>query len=186
MDYREHPLCVKWGSFLTVGIFLVLLGIIALGSAVLTTYATVLLFGVLLIAGGFAQVIHAFWTPEWKGFFVQLLLGILSAVVGWLLVMNPVVGALSLTLVLSTFFIASGLFRIAAALFKHVEHWGWMLFNGIVTLALGLLILAQWPSSSLWIIGLFIAIELIFSGWAYLFFGFGLRKYCKIEKPQQV
>lgn len=183
-NMTEHPLCSKWGSFLIIGVLLTLLGTIALFSSFVTTMASVFLFGLLLAAGGIAQIIHAFWTPEWRGFIGQMLLGILSAVVGWMLVMNPITGALSLTLLLATLFIASGLFRIVTSLFSHMEHWGWVLFNGIITLALGILILAQWPAISLWVIGLFIAIELIFSGWAYIMFAFGLKKRCNIEKPQ--
>ncbi len=184
MNYTGHPLCDKWGSFLTIGIVLILLGTVALGSAFITTMATVFLFGLLLAGGGIAQVVHAFWAPEWKGFFIELLVGILSAVVGWLMVVNPVTGALSLTLVLATLFIAVGLFRISTALFTSIEHWGWILLAGIVSLALGILILAQWPAASLWVIGLFIAIELIFSGWSYVVLSFGLRKYCSIQEPR--
>ncbi len=186
MNYTQNPLCDRWGSFLALGIILILLGSVALTSAFTTTMATVFLFGVLLAGGGIAQLIHAFWNPEWRGFFGELLIGILSAVVGWLLVANPVVGAVSLTLVLAAFFISAGLFRIAISLFGHIEHWGWLLFNGIVTLALGILILAQWPAASLWVIGLFIGIELIFSGWASTFLSFSLRKQCSLYKPQTV
>ena len=175
MNNQVNPACDKWSSFLTIGIILILLGTIALGSAFITTLATVFLFGLLIAAGGIAQVVHAFWTPEWKGFFVQLLIGILSAVVGWLMVTNPLTGAVSLTLLLATLFIAIGLFRISTSLFTSVEHWGWLLFAGIVSLALGILILSQWPAASLWVLGLFVAIELIFSGWAYVMFAFGLR-----------
>ena len=183
MNVADNSLCSKWSSFLTVGIVLILLGTLALGSALFTTLASVVLFGIVLAAAGIAQVVHAFWTPEWKGFFVQLFLGILSAVVGWLMVSNPISGALSLTLVLAALFIASGLFRIATSLLTSVEHWGWLLLNGIITLALGILVLIQWPVGSLWIIGLFIAIDLLFAGWSNVIFGFSLRKQCALEKP---
>ena len=149
-DYKPNPLlCRKWGSFLALGAILVVLGTLALGSAFWTTFASVLLFGAVLAGAGIAQVVHAFWAPEWRGFFGQLLVGILGIVVGGLMIMNPLLGALSLTLLLATLFIASGLFRIATSFFGKVEHWGWLLFNGIVTLALGLFVLAQWPAGSL-------------------------------------
>ncbi len=183
-NFTGNPLCDKWGSFLTIGIVLIMLGTIALSSAFITTIASVFIFGLLLAAGGIAQVIHAFWAPEWKGFFVELLVGILSGVTGWLMIMYPVTGAASLTLMLASLFVAVGLFRISTALFTSVEHWGWLLFAGIVTLALGILILAQWPAASLWVIGTFIAVELIFSGWSYVMFGFGLRKYCPTNAPR--
>ena len=142
-------LCRKWGSFLALGAILVVLGTLALGSAFWTTFASVVLLGAILVGAGIAQIVHAFWAPEWKGFFAELLLGILSMVVGGLMIANPVLGAVTLTLLLATLFIASGLFRIATALFGHIEHWGWLLINGIITLALGILILVQWPAGSL-------------------------------------
>ena len=181
MDYVENQLCSKWSSFLALGIALIALGTIALGSAFWTTLATVWLLGIVLGAGGIAQVVHSFYTPEWKGFLAQLFLGILATVVGWLMITNPILGAASLTLLLASLFIASGLFRIATSLFGSVEHWGWLLLNGIITLALGILILAQWPQASLWVIGLFIAVDLIFAGWANVILSFSLRKRCSLE-----
>jgi len=182
MNIMAKQLCSKWGSFLGVGIVLVLLGALALLSVFFTTLASVVLLGVILVGAGIAQFIHAFWAPEWKGFFVELFLGILSAVVGGLMVMNPVIGAIALTLMLASYFIASGLFRIATALFSHIEHWGWLLFNGIITLILGILLIMQWPMSSLWVLGTFIGIDLILSGWSNIFFSFTLRKQCETEK----
>jgi uncharacterized membrane protein HdeD (DUF308 family) len=185
MNNLANPLCDRWGSFLAIGIFLILLGTLALGAGFITTMATVVTLGLLMAAGGIALVIHSFWTPDWKGFFVQLLVGILSAVTGWLMVMNPHIGAISLTLLLSAFFIASGLFKTITALMVHVEHWGWMLLNGLITLALGILVLAQWPAASFWFIGLFIAIDLMVMGWFYVLMGFQLRKKCEVTQPQQ-
>lgn len=186
MNFAENPLCSKWSTFLTLGIVLIILGTIALGSAFWTTMATVWLFGIVLAAGGIAQVIHSFYNPEWKGFFGYLFLGILSTVVGWLIITNPIAGATSLTLILAALFIASGLFRIATSLFGSVEHWGWLLFNGIITLILGVLILAQWPLASLWVIGLFIAIDLLITGWTHVIMSFALRKRCSLEKTEPI
>lgn len=163
---------------------LIILGSIALSSAFITTMATVMLFGVLMIAAGIAQIVHAFYTSEWTGFFGYVVLGILGAVIGWLMLMNPTIGAVSLTLLFATFFIASGLFKIASALMYDMAHKGWVIFSGIVSLALGLLVFAQWPESSLWIIGLFIAIDMIFTGWTYVMFSFMMRKGCTLTQPK--
>lgn len=184
MNHIASPLCSRTGSFLLIGIALIVFGTIALSSAFITTMATVMLFGVLMVAAGIAQIVHAFYTAEWKGFFGYAVLGILGAVVGWLMLTNPLVGAVSLTLLLATFFIASGLFKITSALMHDMEHKGWFILSGVVSLALGLLVFAQWPASSLWIIGLFIAIDMIFSGWTYVMFSFMLRKRCALTAPK--
>lgn len=180
------PLCSRWSSFLLVGIFLTILGALALSSVFVTTIATVLFLGALITAGGISLLIHAFWAPEWRGFFAQLITGILSAVVGWLMITHPAIGALSITILLAALFIASGLFRIVGALTLDIENWGWMLVNGLVTLALGILIFAQWPEASLWVIGLFIGIDLLFSGWTNVLMGLMLRKKCALveSKPK--
>ncbi len=186
MNHVASPLCSRTGSFLLMGIALILIGSIALSSAFIATMATVMLFGILLIAAGIAEMVHAFYTAEWKGFFGYIFLGILTGVVGWVILFNPAIGAVSLTLLLATFFIASGLFKIVSPLMHEMEHKGWFIVSGIVSLALGLLILAQWPESSLWIIGLFIAIDMIFSGWMYIMYSFMLRKACTLKGPKNI
>ncbi len=167
-----------------MGIALIVLGTIALSSAFITTMATVMLFGALMVAAGIAQLVHAFYTAEWKGFFGYTVLGILGAVVGWLMLTHPMIGAVSLTLLLATFFITSGLFKIASALMHEMEHRWLMLLSGAITLLLGILVFAQWPGSSLWIIGLFIAIDMIFTGWTYVMYSFMLRKGCSLTAPK--
>ncbi len=181
-----HPTCSLWSSFLTVGIFLVLLGSLALSSAFITTIATVFFFGVVLFAGGISYILHALWTKEWKNFFTQFFIGTLAAISGWLMVTNPQIGAASLTLLLSLFFLASGVFRIVDAVSHQTQYRGWLILNGLVTFILGLLIFLQWPTSSLWIIGLFIGIDLIFGGWTNIMYGLLQRKQCLIETTNPV
>lgn len=174
-------LCSRWNAFLLSGFFLVILGTIALGSAFWTTLASVMFFGILLTAAGIANIFHSFWASEWKGFFSELITGILSSIVGLLMLGNPGIGAASITLLLAVFFIATGLFKIAGAFLLNIEEWGWVLLNGVVALALGILILLQWPSSALWVIGLFIALNLLISGWSHIMFSLSLRKACKLK-----
>lgn len=162
------PLQERWLGLLGLGILLVILGTIALGLSVYTTLASVLVFGGFLIAGGILQLIHAFYWKTWRGFVVDFIIGILNTVVGGLLIARPAEGALSLTLLLAAFFLVSGFFKVGLALARRMEHYGWIIVSGIINIILGLLILAQWPSSGLWVIGAFIAIDLIFSGWSYI------------------
>ncbi|HEY7323069.1 MAG TPA: HdeD family acid-resistance protein [Candidatus Binatia bacterium] len=157
----------NWGWFLILGIVLIVLGTIALGSSLVMTIASVFFFGWLLIIGGVLEVVHAFWREKrWGGFFLDLLTGILYVVAGWMMVTNPGQSALLLTLLIAMFLVFEGVFRIVAALSVRYPHWGWVLFNGIISLILGIMIWRQWPYSGLWVIGLFVGIEMLLNGWS--------------------
>jgi len=170
-DLQKHRTFI-----IATSIALILLGTLALFTTVYTTFATVLFIGSLLLASGVIQVVQAFSARAWRGFFFHCLLGVLNAVVGGLIIYNPLEAALSITLLLGGFFIASGLFRIFAALGGGFYHWGWVLLNGAVTCLLGFLILKQWPVSGFWVIGMFVGIDLIMSGWTMLMLGTAIKK----------
>ena len=160
-ELRRH-----WGWYLALGIVLIVLGTIAIGSTFVMTIASVFFFGWLLIIGGVMAVIHAFWHKRWSGFFLDLLTGILYVVAGWMMVTNTKESALLLTLIIAMFLVFEGVFRIVAALAARYPHWGWVMFNGIISLVLGVMIWRQWPYSGLWVIGLFVGIEMLLNGWS--------------------
>ena len=138
----------------------------AIGRACLMTLASMVFFGWLLIIAGVVEAVHSFWRQRnWSGFFLDLLTGLLYAVVGLLVVSNPLQTSAALTLMISMFLIFGGVFRIAAALSVRYPHWGWVLLHGIVQLTLGVMIWKHWPVSGLWVIGLFIGIEIFSNGW---------------------
>lgn len=163
------------GWSLGLGILMIIAGTLAVFSTVVATLATVTVLGVLLLAAAVIQLVHAFRAGRWSGFFLNLLAGILYGVAGFFMVTNPLVSAASLTLFLSMFFIVIGVFRIVAALVVRHPSWGWTLANGIISVVLGAMIWAGWPDASLWFIGLFVGIELIFSGWALVMLSMALR-----------
>jgi len=165
----------QWRWFLALGIAMVVFGTIAIGSAVVATVAATVLFGFLLLAGGISLIVSSFWSGRWSGTLVHLLMGVLYTIVGLMIVDNPANSAIELTLIIAFFLIFSGIFRIVFALSERFTGWGWVLLNGAVSLLLGLLIYKQWPVSGLWIIGLFVGIELIFNGWAWIMLSLGLR-----------
>lgn len=156
----------KWGWFLALGILLVVLGMVALGSSVFLTLATMVFVGWLMIAGGVFEAIHAFSCKRWGGFFIDMLTGILYVVVGFLVVANPGVTAIALTLLIAMFLTFGGLFRIVVAIVVRFHNWGWLLLHGVVNLLLGIAIWRQWPLSGLWVIGLFVGIDMLFNGWS--------------------
>jgi len=172
----------NWMPFLFLGLTLVILGILAIGSSFFVTMMTVAVIGVFLMVGGILQVINAFYTGRWSGFLLHVILGILYLVVGFMLLDAPMLNAITLTFLLASFFIVIGLFRMIGALTTHFPGWGWTLFNGVVTFLLGVLIYKHWPSSGLWVIGLFVGIEMVFAGWYWIMFASGLRTYNECQK----
>jgi len=151
--------------FLALGVALIVLGTLGISASALLTLASVVFFGWLLAIGGGALVVHAFSAGRWSGFFLQLLSGLFQLVVGWMLITQPGLGAVTLTLVLAVSLVVQGAFRIGAALSARMDGRGWLLLSGAITLVLGLMIWNQWPLSGTWVIGLFVGIDMIFYGW---------------------
>src|SRR6185503_19628735 len=132
------------------GVALMVLGMIAVATATTTTLFSVILFGWLLFFGGIIQAVHAFWVRQWSGLLLQLLVGILNILVGLLIVANPGASAAALTLLLASFFIMGGVFRLLLTGREHVPGRGWSIFNGVINILLGLLIWFRWPTSAFW------------------------------------
>jgi len=155
----------QWKKFFGLGIVMMILGLFAMSAAPFLTLFSVMLVGVLLLAGGVSQIVHSFLAKKWSGFFLSLLVGILYSVVGLISIAKPHISAAGITLLMGSLLLIGGLFRAINALVLRFRQWGWALFHGTVTLLLGLLILSEWPYSGLWIIGLFIGIDLFLTGW---------------------
>ena len=151
--------------FLILGIALIVLGSIAIGSAELMTVVSVLLFGWLLIFAGLFEVVHAFARRAWGGFIINLMGGLLYAVTGLLMISHPGIAAITLTLMIAMLLIVAGTFRLFIAFSTQIHHRTWLILNGAISLILGFCILDSWPVSGLWVIGLFIGIDMIFDGW---------------------
>jgi uncharacterized membrane protein HdeD (DUF308 family) len=182
LRHELQALHQQWWCFLLLGVSLVVLGAIAIAAPLATfmTGLTVVLFlGFLLLAGGIMQVVSAFWAGSWSGMLLHILIGILYAVVGYMIIDKPDLSLLVLTKLIAIFLIVSGAFRIAAALMQRFHDWGWVLLNGAVTLLLGLIINRQLPEAALWVIGLFVGIEMLFNGWGWIMLSLGLRKVGK-------
>jgi uncharacterized membrane protein HdeD (DUF308 family) len=162
--------------FLALGIALVVFGIVAIGSACVATVAMTWLFGFLLLAAGITEIVSSFWAGRWSGMLVHLLIGVLYTIVGFMILDHPQNSAIQLTLIIAIFLIVGGVFRIVFALSERFTGWGWVLLNGAVTLMLGMLVYKNWPESGLWVIGLFVGIEMIFNGWAWIMLAIGLRQ----------
>ncbi len=171
------PLHAKSGWIIALGVIYLLAGFIALGSVVMATVASVFVVGVMMIIAGVAEVFSAFQIKSWGKFLLWVLLGVLYIIAGFVTFENPLLAAALLTLILGASLVASGIMRIILALsMKSETPWIWVALSGVITLLLGLLILARWPVSSLYILGLFLGIDLIMAGAGWIGLGFGLRR----------
>lgn len=128
------------------------------------------------LASGISEIVNSFWAGRWSGMLMHLLIGILYVVVGFLIIDQPAEAAINITLVIAVFLIISGIFRMVFAVSERFTGWGWVLLNGAVTLMMGMLIYKQWPASGLWVIGLFIGIDLIFNGWSWIMLAITVRR----------
>lgn len=171
----------NWLWFVLLGIALVVLGTIALGSVAIASLAVAAAFGMLLVLGGLAEAVGAFWCRGWSGIFLHLLSGVLSVVVGVLFLRAPIGALAALTLLLACFLMAGGTFKIVAALSYRFAAWGWPLASGVIDLLLGIMIWSEWPASALWVIGLFVGINLLFRGFNWIALGLALRALPRLE-----
>jgi uncharacterized membrane protein HdeD (DUF308 family) len=172
------PLRAKSGWIVALGVVYVITGLIALGSVVFATVVTVFVVGVMMLLAGVAEVISAFQIKSWGKFLLWVLLGVLYIVAGFATFENPLLAAALLTLLLGFALIASGVMRIVLAFsMKQEMPWVWVAVSGVITLLLGLIILAHWPVSGLYILGLFLGIDLIIAGLGWIGIGLGLKRH---------
>ena len=165
----------RWGWFLALGIFLIVVGVLAIQRPEVATLTVVEVIGFLLVFGAGAEIVSSFWARRWGGFFLHLLTSLLYLFVGAVILERPGLGAAGYTLMLAVFFVASGLFRIVFALSQRFSGWGWTLLSGVVTLALGVLIWRDLPEAAFWVIGTFVGIDLLFVGWSWVMLGLAVR-----------
>jgi len=165
----------NWLWFVVLGVALVVLGMVAIGATFIASLATTMALGVLILIGGVSETIGAFWTRAWSGFFAHLLSGVLSIVVGMIFLRQPVNALMILTLLIAAFLMVEGIFKIVAALSYRFARWGWPLLSGVIDLVLGVLIWMEWPASSLWVVGLFVGISMVFRGMEWIALGLGFR-----------
>jgi uncharacterized membrane protein HdeD (DUF308 family) len=160
-----------WVLYLVEGVVLLVLGLTAVVIPPLATLTVTILFGWLFLVSGVMGLITTFWMRQAPGFWWALVSAVLGIAVGAMLLVLPVSGAFSLTIVLVAFFIIEGVASIMFALDHKRElsgRWGWMLVSGIVDLVLGAMILAGLPSTAAWAIGLLVGINMVFGGTALI------------------
>ncbi|MCO6536738.1 MULTISPECIES: HdeD family acid-resistance protein [Gilliamella] len=176
-ENNVYNLKEKSSWFILVGVILIILGGLALGYQFMATVFSVYFIGSLILIAGIAQALHSFRIKDFGQSALWAVMGILYIFIGLMSFFQPVAVSSALTLVISFLLIMSGFTQIFAAMNnRNLPRWGWVLTSGIITLILGFMIIAGWPYDSLWVLGMFLGIDLIFQGWAYVAIGFALKK----------
>jgi len=163
---KEH-----WKWFTAEGVLLVLLGTLAIAVPQLASIAVAVFVGWLLFFAGVVSAIATIRSPRAPGYIWHILLSALMAVLGLVLALFPVQGSLSLTLVLTAYFIAHGIGTLAFAfsIKPSTGRWILLLFVALVDFLIAALVIAGWPSTGLWVLGLFVGIELLLTGFGLIF-----------------
>ena len=165
------------GTAIWSGALLIFMGLLAIAAPAIAGEAITILVGVALIAGGLGQSYMALRVGLFAKGLIAFVLGVLTAVVGAWLMLQPVAGLAALTLVLAGFFIAAGVLEFIAAFALRPGHgWGWMFGSAVLSFVLGILIWQQFPVSGTWALGTLFGLRLLMSGWMLLFLGLNGRK----------
>jgi uncharacterized membrane protein HdeD (DUF308 family) len=169
-EETRQEIARHWGWFLTLGILLVLIGMAAIAFPFLSTIAAKIAIGWLFLVAGVVDVFHAFYVKRWAGFFWNLLIGLLYLVAGAWLAFFPLTGILTLTIIIAALFIAEGIMKLIMGFrVRPHEGSGWVIFSGLVAIVAGFLIALNLPASAVWALGLLAGINLLFSGWSFIY-----------------
>jgi uncharacterized membrane protein HdeD (DUF308 family) len=167
-----------WAWMLSLGIVMVILGVIGLGMTVLFNEIVVMYFGFLLLFGSGVQLMQAFRAEAWKGRVWHVLIALVYIVGGIIAVTAPVIAGMPLALLIAWTLIVIGMLRLFMALqMRGANGWLWTLLGGVLSVVLGVMIINEWPQSGLWVIGLFVAIEILFAGWSQIMIALAAKNY---------
>ena len=168
----------NWAWMLSLGIVMVILGVIGLGMTVLFNEIVVMYFGFLLLFGSGVQLMQAFRAEAWKGRVWHVLIALVYIVGGIIAVTEPVIAGMTLALLIAWTLIVIGVLRLFMGLqMRGANGWLWTLLGGVLSVVLGVMIINEWPQSGLWVIGLFVAIEILFAGWSQIMIALAAKNY---------
>ena len=170
-----------WGRFMALGIVFVTLGVFCIFYSGIATTATVLVLGWMLLISGVMSLIQSFWIRNWSGFFLFFLDGLLRGVLGYMLLRHPLAGAAGVTLLLGSLFVVGGMFRVVGASVLRFPSWGWAVVSGIVSLVLGVVVLAHMPAMGVFFLGIVVGVNLLTDGIAFVALATQLHSIPKLE-----
>lgn len=155
----------RWGWLLALGIVQIIAGWIAIAIPVVASFAAVAIFGAVLLVTAIFQLIHAFRVRAWPRSAWYGLGGVFYAIAGLLVAINPISGALTLAVIIAILFIADGVLRVAfGTSVRPISGWGWLVAAGLCSIVVGVFLLIGWPATALWVTGLLLGVNLVFTG----------------------
>jgi uncharacterized membrane protein HdeD (DUF308 family) len=185
LDHPDFGAAIKrsihdhWKMYLIEGIILVILGLAAIALPPLAGIATTIVLGWLFLFGGVVGLVSTFYARQAPGFFWALLSAIVAIAAGVVLLWNPAQGLITLTFVLTAFFLIDGVLIIVLA-FEHRRElsgrWEWMLLGGVMDLVLAGIIIAGLPGTLAWVLGLLVGIDLVFGGFSLIAMALSARQ----------
>ncbi len=163
--YKKH-----WVWYSLLGILLVILGTIGASYSVAITAVAMLWVGVIVIIAAIIEFIYAFSARGWSGLVLQLLLSLITLLIGIFIIAYPLKASVVFTLFIAIYLIVAGILRIIFAFnIREFNIWWIILIGGLISLILGILILVHWPVSGLWVFGLFVCVEIVVTGISMIF-----------------
>lgn len=152
------------GLSLFFGIFLTILGLFTINARIFVSEITIYIFGWILLIGGGAQCFASLYGGKWKTFFVMIITGLISFIIGGAIVVNPHLNSQTIAILVSIVFIVQGLFQIAESIASRTEHWGWNFIAGVVLFLLGIILWVAGPIGNIGMIGFLIGVAIVISG----------------------
>ena len=178
----KNALNARWGLLMFQGVALIVLGVLAIAAPVISTFAVEIFIGWLFLIAGVVGLIAMFYADDVAAFLWTLITAALSLGLGVLLLYRPIAGTVTLTLALTAFFVAEGVFQIVTSVaYRKVlpSTWGWLLASGVCDLILVAIIVISWPLSAAWTLGLLAGVNLLTSGVALVMTAFAARDAVK-------
>lgn len=161
-----------------LGIVTILMGTAAILFPLFSSLAVAIVIAFAFVIAGIAQLIAAFSYPRWGVRILTFIIGVLCLAAGVFLSVNPVEGLFVLTIVIAAIFMVEGVLKtIYAIRMRPLPGWGWLLFDGILSAVLGLMLWVQFPSSALWALGILAGISILISGWTMVMLGVAIGEF---------
>jgi uncharacterized membrane protein HdeD (DUF308 family) len=171
-----HAIDRKWGWFVALGIGELILGGIASTNLLAANLASVLVIGAAMLVAGIFQIVHGFSARGVRGFLFWQLGGLVYACAGAVILYDPVLASLTLSLLVGVLLLVAGVLRASAGFHSRpAAGWGWIVAAGVLTFGVGIILIAAWPVIGLWLFGAMLVVDLIFQGWGFIAFGMALR-----------
>jgi uncharacterized membrane protein HdeD (DUF308 family) len=167
-DANHQPMAGEltgaWGAPLVIGALLIVGGVFALGASVATSVVSIYFLAGILLAVGVLEIVAASRLRDAAPFVVYFLAGVLTAVVGGMMLYRPIAGLGAVTLLIVGYLFTCGLFRGVTSIVDRYPQWGWDFAYAIITIMLGAYIVASWPISALWVLGTIVSAEIVARG----------------------